>query len=142
ALVVCVLPDTGERYLSKLYNDEWMRENQLLDDARPVAVGDLLEHKDGAPPALVAVQPTTPVRQALSTMNVHNVSQLPVLRDGDCVGSVSESTLMAQVIEDPSLMDRPVEALMDAPFPVVDEHMDAQAVARLLTRDNPAVLVR
>ncbi|MFS8637313.1 MAG: pyridoxal-phosphate dependent enzyme [Gemmatimonadota bacterium] len=142
ALIVCVLPDTGERYLSKVYNDEWLRENQLLDDGRPVAVGDLLDHKDGATPALVSVQPATPVRQALSTMNVHNISQLPVLRDGDCVGSVGESTLMARVIEDPALMDRPVEALMDAPFPVVDEHMDAQAVARLLTRDNPAVLVR
>ena len=141
ALVVCVIPDTGERYLSKIYNDEWMRENQLLDDARPVAVGELLD-KNGEAPALVAVPTTTPVRQALSTMNVHNISQLPVLQDGDCVGSVAESTLMARVIEDPSLMDRPVEALMDAPFPVVDEHLDAHALARFLTRENPAVLVR
>ncbi|HEX7117893.1 MAG TPA: pyridoxal-phosphate dependent enzyme [Longimicrobiales bacterium] len=142
ALIVCVLPDTGERYLSKVYNDEWMRENQLLDGERAVAVGELLRHKDGQAPTLVGVQPSTPVRQALSTMNVHNISQLPVLQDGDCVGSVGESTLMARVIEEPALMDRPVEALMDAPFPVVDEHIDAHGLARLLTRENPAVLVR
>ncbi|HEX6940790.1 MAG TPA: pyridoxal-phosphate dependent enzyme [Longimicrobiales bacterium] len=142
ALVVCVLPDTGERYLSKVYNDEWMRENRLLNGERAVAIGELLRRKDGTAPALVGVQPTTPVRQALSTMNVHNISQLPVLQDGDCVGSVGEATLMARVIEDPSLMDRPVEALMDAPFPVVDEHVDALVLARLLTRENPAVLIR
>ncbi len=142
ALVVCVLPDTGERYLSKVFNDEWMRENQMLDGERAVAVGELLRHKVGPAPALVGVQATTPVRQALSTMNVHNISQLPVLHDGDCIGSVSESTLMARVIADPALMDRPAETLMDAPFPVVDEHIDAHGLARLLTRENPAVLVR
>lgn len=142
ALVVCVLPDTGERYLSKVYNDEWMRENQLLDGERVVAAGDLLRHKDGSAPALISIQPSTPIRQALSTMNVHNISQLPVLRDGDCVGSILEATILARVIEDPALMDRPAEMLMEAPFPVVDGYTDAGSLARLLTRQNPAVLVR
>ena len=142
ALVVCILPDTGERYLSKVYNDEWLRENRLLEPERPVDAGELLARKDGGAPALVAIEPGTPVRQALSTMNVHNISQLPVLRDGDCVGSVAEATLMARVIEDPGILDRATESVMDAPFPVLDAHVDAQGIARLLTRENPAVLVR
>src|SRR5690606_14306413 len=112
ALVVCVLPDTGERYLSKLYNDEWMRENQLLEEERPVSASALLRRKDNGHPPLLGVDPATPLRQALSTMSVHNVSQLPVLRGGDCVGSIAEATLMARVIEDPGLMDRPAETVM------------------------------
>ena len=49
---------------------------------------------------------------------------------------------MTTVIEDPDLLDRPVESVMDSPFPVVDSHINAEEAARLLTRENPAVLVR
>ncbi|HEX7049271.1 MAG TPA: pyridoxal-phosphate dependent enzyme [Longimicrobiales bacterium] len=142
ALIVCVLCDTGERYLSKLYNDEWMRENRLLDPERVPTAGEMARQKDAGAPPLVSIDPATPVRQALSTMRVHDISQLPVLRDGDCIGSVSEATLMARVIEDPGLLDRATDAVMEAPFPVVDAHIDLNGVGRLLTRENPAVLVR
>lgn len=141
ALIVAILPDTGERYLSKIYNDEWMRENRLLEPERLTA-GDMLERKDGAAPPLVAVAPDTLVREALSLVTTHDVSQLPVLRDDACVGSIAEGTLMARVIEDPAVLDRPVESLMDAPFPVVDADAELPGLARLLTRQNPAVLVR
>ncbi len=140
ACVVTVLCDTGERYLSKLYSEEWMRENQMLDPAR-VRAGDLLSRKDGGPP-LVSVEPATPVRAALELVTRHDISQLPVLRGGDSVGAVSEATLMARVIEEPAILDRSVEELMDAPFPVVDADVEIGSVARLLTRHNPAVLVR
>jgi predicted transcriptional regulator len=58
------------------------------------------------------------------------------------VGSLNDGELMSSVIEDPELLDRPVESIMDAPFPVVDSHLEAEAVAQLLTRRNSAVLVR
>src|SRR5690606_13887519 len=141
ALIVAILPDTGERYLSKIYNDEWMRENRLLETER-LPAGDMLERKDGAAPPLVAVTPGTLAREALSLITTHDVSQLPVLRDNMCVGSVAEGTLMARVIEDPAVLDRPVESLMDAPFPVVDADAELSSLARLLTRQDPAVLVR
>ena len=69
---------------------------------------------------------------ALSTLSSHDVSQLPVMLDGDCVGSLSEERLMARVIESPALLDKAVESVMDAPYPVVDAHIDLAAV-RLCT---------
>ena len=142
ALVVCVLPDTGERYLSKLYNDEWMRENRLVEPERLTA-GEMGGRKDGgAPVALVTVAPESTVRRALSLMNENNVSQLPVVRDGECVGSLSEGPLMARVIEKPDVVDHEVSEVMEAPFPVVEAHVQLASLARLLTRQNPAVLVR
>ncbi|MBI4540224.1 MAG: pyridoxal-phosphate dependent enzyme [Gemmatimonadetes bacterium] len=141
ALIVCVLADTGERYLSKMYSDEWMRENRLLEPEAGTVEG-LLQVKDGATPPLVSVEPATPVRVALSLITAHDVSQLPVLAEGDCVGSVSEATLMSRVIDDPSVLEGPVESLMEPPFPVIDSHLDAATVMRLLSRQNPAVLVR
>ncbi|MDQ3388644.1 MAG: pyridoxal-phosphate dependent enzyme [Gemmatimonadota bacterium] len=142
ACIVFILCDTGERYLSKLFSDEWMRENRLLDTHRTTAA-DLISVKgDHAPRHLIAVAPETPVRQALAHVTQHNISQLPVVHDGECVGAVAEATLMARVLEDTSVLDQPVEGLMDAPLPVVEPGEEIGAVTRLLNRDNPAVLVR
>src|SRR6266702_7039114 len=89
ALVVTVLADTGERYLSKVFNDEWLRENQILEAER-VSVAQLLEARNSGAPPLISVPPTATVRQALNLMSTYNVSQLPVLDGGDGVGAGSE----------------------------------------------------
>ena len=141
AVIVTLLADWGEHYLTKVYDDDWMRENGFMRRAHH-SVHHLVAEKDHDLPALVTVQPTTPVRVALSTLTSYNVSQLPVILDGECVGSLNDGELMSSVIEDPELLDRPVESIMDAPFPVVDSHMDAEGAAQMLTRKNSAVLVR
>jgi cystathionine beta-synthase len=141
ACVVTVLCDTGERYLSKLYNDEWMRENQMLDAAK-VTLGQLLSAKGGAIPALVSTAPGASVRQALGLMSLHDVSQLPVMDGANCVGSVSESVLSVRGLEDTKVLERTVSDVMDPPFPVVDTAMPADAAVKMLGRNNPAVLVR
>jgi cystathionine beta-synthase len=142
ACIVLVLCDTGERYLSKLYNDEWLRENRLLEAARVTAELIVGLKEDDAPRSILSVEPETSVRRALALITESNVSQLPVIASGDCVGHVSEATIMAKVIETPTLLDRTVQEIMDAPLPVVDSHVDLNSVTRLLTRQNPAVLVR
>jgi cystathionine beta-synthase len=142
ACVVGMLGDWGEHYLSKLYDDDWMRENGFLERRRRRSVAELLAAKDSDAPALLSVEPTTAVRIALSTLTTHDVSQLPVIKDGECVGSVTESELMGRVIENPSLLDRPVESVMEAPYPVVDGHLDMEQATRLLSRRNAACLVR
>jgi cystathionine beta-synthase len=141
ALIVCLLPDTGERYLSKLYNDEWMIENQLLD--RDTATIDLvLRGKGGDTPPLIAIEPVAAVKRALELIEVHNVSQLPVISGGECVGSVSEAMLMARLVADPDLVDAPVQTLMEPPLPVVDSDTQFKDVTRELIGGQPAVIVR
>src|SRR5687767_10492331 len=78
AFVVTVLCDTGERYLSKLYSDEWMRENQMLDADRTTMSFILGGKRKGSQP-IISVGPGTTVRQALRLMALHDVSQLPVM---------------------------------------------------------------
>ena len=141
ALVVTFLCDTGERYLSKLYSDEWMRENQLLEPDR-VSIADLAEIKPRSAPAIVATTPGSTVRQALRLMSLHDVSQLPVMDGDDCIGSVSESSLSARALEDTKLLDATISDVMDAPFPVVDGTQQVDSVVKLLNKANPAVLVR
>ncbi len=141
ALVVTVLADTGERYLSKVFNDEWLRENQILDAER-VSVGQVLEARNSGAPPLISVAPTATVRQALNLMNTYNVSQLPVLDGGDGVGAVSEQGLMARALEDAVTLDQPVQDVMDGPFPVVDADLPVERLTTLLSRETPAALVR
>jgi cystathionine beta-synthase len=141
ACVVTILCDTGERYLSKLFNDEWMQENQLLDVPR-LLVEELLRRSPRKGPPLVSVAPAAAVRQALNLMATYDVSQLPVIDGGECVGSLLEGTLMTRALAQPPLLDRPVRELMDPPFPVVDAAFPVDRLVPMLTRENPATLVQ
>lgn len=140
AFVVAVLCDWGEHYLTKGFDDDWMRENGFLERPRRRSVVDLWSTRAPDAPALLSATPSTSVQMALSTMSTHGVSQLPVLRDGSCVGSVRESGLMRAVLEDPALLERPVDTIMEGPWPVVSPAADADDVTRLL-RNNVAVLI-
>jgi len=141
ACLVTILPDTGERYLSKLYNDEWMRENQLLD-ADKTTLASVLSSKPPTEQPVLSVGPGTTVRQALRLMSLHDVSQLPIMDGANCVGSVSDWSLSAKSLDNTKLLDSTVSELMDPPFPMVDAQQSVDAIAKLLSKSNPAVLVR
>ncbi|HEU5050013.1 MAG TPA: pyridoxal-phosphate dependent enzyme [Gemmatimonadales bacterium] len=141
AVVVTILCDTGERYLSKLFNDEWMEENQLIDRA-PVTVEQLLAARVSEAPALVQVAPSSAVRQALNLMATWGVSQIPVMEDDRCIGGLIENTLMTRALAQPALLDRPVREVMEPAFPEVDASFPVDRLAQALTRESPAALVR
>lgn len=141
ACVVAILADTGERYLSKLYNDEWLREHQLVQADR-ITARSLLSAKPAGAPPLVTVEASHTARQALNLMSTYNVSQLPVIAGAECVGAVSESALMARAIGDPTSLDRPVRDQIEAPYPVIEAEVPLERLSPLLSRETPAVLVR
>ena len=139
-LVVVLLPDTGERYLTKVHNDEWMRDNHLLDpssaSAYSVATG-----KSRKLPPLLRVQSGEPLKNALALIEQHDVSQIPVMRGDEVVGTLEESEALKAALSDPRAIEVPVDRWMGKPLPVVDADEAAEQVTRLLARD-PAVLVR
>jgi cystathionine beta-synthase len=140
AVVVVILADTGERYLSKVHSDEWMAENRFLEP-RDVVVQELVQKKDGGT-KLVFTTPERTVKQVLSLMNQNNISQVPIIEGGESRGSVKEGSLMARVIESPAAFDKAVIHYAEPPFPVVNENDPVDHIIRLFTRDNEAVLVR
>jgi cystathionine beta-synthase len=141
ACVVTFLCDTGERYLSKVFNDEWMRENQMLD-VSPTTIEAVLGNKDVSAPAIVSVAPGASVRQAIRLMALHNVSQVPVMDGAVCIGSVAESQLTSKSLADPKVLDQSVSDVMDQPFPVVESDQPVESVAKLLSKSNRAVLMK
>jgi len=139
ALMVVILPDAGEIYLSKMYSDEWMRQNQFLGSK--ARVGDVISGKKRKLPQLVSVESTSTVREAIELMNRTSVSQLPVFEKDNLVGSLTESVLFQKTIETPEVMQLTVGALLEPPLPTVGTDEGIYEVLKLL-KSAPAVLVR
>lgn len=140
-VVVVLLPDSGERYLSKIYNDDWMRENGFLTPEK-VTARYVLQSKKKKMGDLVAIDPITTIRKALDLIKEHDVSQLPVLDRGKPIGAVHDNELMTRVLERPSLVDSPVSTVMGPSFPLVNIDSQIEDVIHLMTsKKNTAVLV-
>ena len=140
-LVVVLLPDTGERYLSKVHNDEWMRDNHLLDPSN-VRVGNIASGKHARVRTLYRVAAGEPLKRALALIQQHNISQLPVFRGAEVVGTLEEGDVLKSVLADPGSLERPLDAIMGPPLPVVGADEPADVVTRLLASRSSAVLVK
>ncbi|MHB8717785.1 MAG: cystathionine beta-synthase [Candidatus Dormibacteria bacterium] len=159
SIVVVLLPDTGRNYLSKVFNDDWMRQNGFLDRLGPVRVRAVLgpgHHRpDGELPPLVAVGSHRTVGEAIDLMQQYDISQLPVVegdeRGRDVVGSIAERTLLDRVYRDPAIVSTSVAAVMDPPFTTVsaDAPLDdafgplllGEAAVMILEGSSPVGLV-
>jgi cystathionine beta-synthase len=129
AVMVVILPDGGRSYMSKLYNDEWMRVNGLLATTGAIIrIEELLagrQHDLERPPVILA-RTTQRVGEVIETLQEYGISQMPVSEDTDgdavvgIVGSINEKGLLDRAFRDPSVVERTVGEVMDAPLPLMD----------------------
>jgi cystathionine beta-synthase len=137
-VVVVLLPDTGERYLSKLHSDEWMRENQFLEE--PIILRRILGKKKTYISELVSIGPDDLVENAIHLMNKYGVSQLPVLDGQKNLGSILEASLLNSILENKEFLSKKIGEVMEPKFPVVNSKEGVETAVKLL-KDNPAILV-
>jgi cystathionine beta-synthase len=137
--VVVIFHDHGTRYLGKMFNDDWMREKGFLAPEGRTA-RDLVRTKKAAP--LITIDGRETVAEAAHLMTQHGFSQVPVTSDGRIVGSINEAQLYTQIVRNPDVKRGPVEAIMQPAFPFADISTNIDALATMLTPENPAVLVR
>lgn len=141
-MVVVLFPDSGFKYLTTFYSDEWMKENRFLDIEK-TSLKEVLQVKASGMPQLISVSPDDAVRTAIAKMKEYNVSQIPVLAEGDSVGRLEEGSLMGAVIDDKKVLDEPVKNLMEESFPVLEsENIIDDAKTYLSHHKYSAVLVR
>src|SRR5881296_2676880 len=141
-LVVVIIPDSGTRYLSKIYNDNWMRENQFVESRIKVSAGQVISEKARRAGTLVSIPLAVTVEQAASLMREHDISQLPVLEGGEVVGSISETRILNILVTDPVAKRKPVAEYMEKPFPIISEDAPMEEIAHNMDHQRPAVLVR
>ena len=140
-LMVVLIPDTGERYLSKVYNDEWLQENGLIDSRIALSVGEILARKKSPLKEILMVQADASVRDAIEVMRTNDVSQLPVFRGDEVVGTVRETSVIPLLLEGGEAVNRKVADVMGPPLPSVSDEVSVDEVFELISKQNPAVLV-
>lgn len=136
--VIILFPDSGDRYLSKFYSDEWLRENRFLDAG--AQAGDLLLAKEFTP-ALVSVEPNTIVRDALQLLRHHGIGQVAVLAGRENVGSLVEEDILRATLNDQTILERTVSAIVGAPFAEINKDEPLGEVVRRFKVER-AILVR
>ncbi len=139
-VMVVILPDHGTRYLGKVYNDSWMKDHGFLEERDYATARDIIGTFD-TDRSMLAVDVSTTVSDAVMQLMHADVSQAPVTDNGNFVGSLIDSKLLAMIIDDPSVKEKPVSDVMGDAFKVVAKDTTLDVLASLINRDNPAVLV-
>ncbi|MDX1941896.1 MAG: pyridoxal-phosphate dependent enzyme [Saprospiraceae bacterium] len=138
-IVVVVIHDHGSRYVGKIYNDDWMRERGFLETE--LKVKDILAQKREK--GFISVQKTETVRNVFHLMKENDISQLPVMDNGNIVGSITESAVLGYLLENPlNNTEKQVETIMGEPFPVVNVDMPSSQLSKYIGRKIPAVIVQ
>lgn len=146
-VLVILLPDHGTRYLAKIYSDTWMKDHGFLEDRAFKTARDIIHNKNGnatyRQSQLTTIGSGVSVGQAIQVLNRHSISQIPVVDDNShIIGSLTDSTILTRLIEDPSIKDKPVSDVMDKPFKFVGLDNTIDSLSSLIDRDNKALLVR
>lgn len=140
--IVVVLPDGGRSYLSKFYSDEYMKENGFWDPSSDgYSVAELLQNRKTEKTAVVTVEASASVPDAVALMREHNISQLPVVEGSNVVGSLQETVLMNRIFEDSSCLSQQVREVMSEALPTISQDTKVASVYQLLLEGRPAVLV-
>ena len=137
--VLVLVPDTGNKYLSKMYNDYWMADNGFLERERHGDLRDLI----GRPFAnrdTVVVSPTDLLVTAYQRMKLHDISQLPVMEDDRLVGLVDESDLLLHVYGDEAKFRDPVSTAMASKLDVLDVGEPMEALLPVFERGHVAIV--
>jgi cystathionine beta-synthase len=135
-VVVVIFHDHGSRYIGKLYNDDWMRDRGFLELK---TVKDLMR---SGKPKIISVQPANKVAEAIALMKQSDIDQLPVIHNGDVVGSITESLLFNKLLDNHDVKNQTVGEVMDKPFPVVSQDTTLERLSGIINKENPAMLTR
>jgi len=137
-VVVVIFHDHGSRYMGKMYNEDWLRERGFLNDEKLTAKS-ILAKKEAVEIVTIDLEKT--IIEAINTMNMLNISQIPVTQKGMVVGKLAEGDILKALLENPSLKSAPVQEIMTATFPFVDLNTSIDKISTLINKENSAVLV-
>ncbi|MEJ2506733.1 MAG: pyridoxal-phosphate dependent enzyme [Ignavibacteriaceae bacterium] len=139
-IVVFVVCDTGERYLSKVHNIDWLKMNRMLD-TEAVTLRDISDAKKvRGIEDIVSVKPEAKVKDVVQLINEKGFSNIPVMKGKKAMGCISENKLMRKLLENPELLDTSVMDVTEECFPTLDAKTELYEVKNIL-KDNSAILV-
>ena len=137
--ILVLLPDNAQKYLSKVFNDEWMRSNGFLEeDDTEGTVAHLIKARGQQ---VITARKNETVRGAIATLKKHGISQLPVVDEkGRHCGLVAEIDLLNYLLEHEGALDTPLHEIMESDYATVTPHTRI-ALLKNIFSDAKAVLV-
>jgi cystathionine beta-synthase len=136
--ILVLLPDSAQKYLSKIFNDDWMRENGFLDE-QP-GLGTVRELLSGKPGNIVTASPTEKVRDVISTLKSLGISQLPVLEAGKLRGIVAEVDLLRHLVSGAGTLDSPIAGLIESDYATVTPQTKIELLQQVLNDAKLAIV--
>jgi cystathionine beta-synthase len=138
--ILVLLADGASKYISKIFNDDWMRENGFLDEEKGLGtVRDLLATKPPGP--VVAASATAPVREVIDTMKRHGISQLPVLDGTRLRGMVHEVDLLRHLVDGSGTLDSTIEGLVESDYATVTPSTKVELLKGVLNDTKIAIVL-
>lgn len=139
-VVVFIVCDTGERYLSKMHSAEWLRQNRMLDpEVRTLRdLSDLKKQKGFE--EIISVKEKSKIKEALELITKTGYSNIPVMVGRKSIGTIRENKLLAKLVENPLLYNSEVKDLMEESLPIVDAKTGIEEVKKYL-KNHSAILV-
>lgn len=142
AVVIAILPDSGSRYLSKVFDDDWMRENGFLDQTwSDIRAGDIQSKKESG--RVYTAKTTDLLRNVVTMMKDHNISQLPVVNEDErLMGLVSEIDLLNHMLLSDHVHqpDETIEGMINTDVPIVGPNAQLETLMSLI-KDRSAVVI-
>lgn len=138
-VVVVIFHDSGTRYIGKIFNDDWMRDRGFMDSGKQTAQ-DIINRKGTQ--KLVFATKENSVKQAINLMTENDISQLPIMENNECVGTVHEKDLFKFVIEHQDNQNEKLEQIVKSPLPVISPRTTIEEMSGIIDQNNPAMLVK
>jgi cystathionine beta-synthase len=136
-MVVAILHDHGSRYVGKIYNDQWMADRGFFDVKTFKDVVNARGRK-----RLITIEPTQSVSEAVDLMKQYDIEHIPVIKQNELIGSISEGGLFRQVVNNPEIKTEKIEKVMDKLYPVVALETPIEKLSTLINKENGAVLAK
>jgi len=138
-VVVVLIHDHGSRYMGKIYNDDWMRERGFIE--AELKVKDLISSKKKR--EFFAVKKDDTIHHVFQLMKEHDISQLPVMKNDQIIGSVTQNVVLEYLLQNPLQHSlKQVQQIMGEPFPIVGEDLPCRNLSRYISKMMPAVIAK
>jgi cystathionine beta-synthase len=138
--IIVILPDSGNRYTGKIFNDDWMRDNGYFDNSFNAVISDVLEYLNKSDRSLISLGDDKTVGDAVDLMKKHGISQVPVISSGEIMGVISEAKVLRPLFESQISLKDNVAMAAERNFEIVDSHELLEKVADNLLEKKTVVV--
>jgi len=139
-VMVIILPDHGTRYLGKIYNDDWMKDHGFIENTDYATAKNIVKKRSSSY-KLISIESDKKIGEVVKLLDELSISQLPVTKSGEFVGSISDTKLLNKLVENPELRDKPIAEIMDDPFKIIAMNTTVDTISSMMNHGDKALMV-